>query len=393
MSFHFENCFKRVYDSMSYRDFLLLLSPQHHSSLLARRRAEMIISRVRLVALLFTVMTPLWIVVDVASLSWPIWGWLSVERLVASITFALLVRLYPHSTSLRHAYRALALLFIIPSLFFLGSNFVLAHYQVEALGKIALDGYAFLPFVMLAGLSIFPLTALEGLIFAAPILGAQVLAIGLDFATLTWYDADRIATFWLLSLLASVATVSGMSQLRLMYQLNRQAAHDPLTDCFNRNSGEELLSIHFSLSRRQDQPLSLMFFDLDHFKSINDTYGHEVGDWVLQNAAMQLRESIRNEDILIRWGGEEFLLLLPNIDKAGAIHLADRLKSQHFGYRPDKTPVTASIGIAERKSDHLERVHDLVELADQRMYVAKQNGRDRFISEGGELQAAASTVN
>lgn len=392
MTIHFETWLRRVYDSMSYRDFLLLLSPKQHSSLLARRRAEMIISRVRLVALLFAVMTPLWIVVDIFSLSWPIWGWLSVERLIASIAFALLVRLYPHSTNLRDAYRALALLFVIPSLFFLGSNFVLASYQVEALGKIALDGYAFLPFVMLAGLSIFPLTALEGLIFAAPILGAQVLAIGLNFATLTWYDADRIATFWLLSLLASVATVSGMSQLRLMYQLNRQAAHDPLTDCFNRNSGEELLSIHFSLARRQDQPLSLMFFDLDRFKSVNDTYGHEVGDWVLQNAATQLRQSIRSEDILIRWGGEEFLLLLPNIDKTGAIHLAKRLQKQHFGYRPDNAPVTASIGIAERQVDRLDRVHDLVELADQRMYVAKQTGRDRFVSEGGGVHVAATTA-
>lgn len=380
---HVTKWFRRIYgDSISQHDFHCLLTPATHSSLLARRRSEMMISRVRLVAMLFAILTPLWVVVDAFFLPWPLWGWISIQRVAVSIAFWILVKAYPHSSQIQDAYRALALLFCIPSLFFLSSNLTLSGYWVvEMTNNPAIVGYTFLPFVMLAGLSIFPLTFLEGILFAAPALIAQVLFIVFDLGTLMNNSGDRLATSWLLALISGVATLAGMSQLHLMRQLNRQASHDPLTQCFNRASGEELLTIHFHISLRHQRPMSLVFIDLDHFKSVNDQYGHEAGDLVLRQAATRLREAIRTEDMLIRWGGEEFLILAPDTPIEGALHLVKRLRERGFGLRPDGSPITASIGIAERELDDSKEVHALVELADHRMYLAKKGGRDTYIYE------------
>jgi diguanylate cyclase (GGDEF) domain len=124
------------------------------------------------------------------------------------------------------------------------------------------------------------------------------------------------------------------------------------------------------------------FIDLDDFKQVNDAHGHEAGDQVLTAAAEQVRASLRTGDMLARWGGEEFILIFPNTFSKDAVQALERLREAGFGLRPEGTPVTASIGLAERIQDKPADYKKLVEIADRRMYLAKQGGKNRVVAEG-----------
>lgn len=356
-----------------------LLTPHRHLALLSRRRADMIVNRVRLFALLFALLTPLWSIVDALVFPFPLWFALAIMRVVAAAAFAALVVYYKPGGNLPDAYRALALLFAIPTVFYLVSHLTLAAFELRGISAAIGAGYAFLPFVLLAGFSIFPLTLAENLAFATPVLMAQGLSGLLRWHTLDW--PTFAGSFWLLTLLAGVSTLAGMSQLAFMIALVRQAVRDPLTGIFSRCSGEEMLELHFAASTRGKTPLSVAFLDLDHFKGINDNFGHEAGDTALKMATAAITHKLRRGDMLVRWGGEEFILLLPNTDRDQALLVLQRMREQGLGMRPDGRPLTASIGLAERIYDTVADWRALVERADRRMYAAKSSGRDKIVAQ------------
>lgn len=360
-------------------ELVWLLSPHTHFSLLTRRRATMIVNRVRLFAFLFAVLTPLWVIIDYFVFPYPLWLSLGALRLSASFAFALVVIGYRPSGSLPDAYRAMALLFAIPTVFYVASHQILAGHQFAGLSAAFATGYAFLPFVLLAGLAIFPLSFAENLLIASPILLAQALSGYMRWATLDW--PSFAGAFWLLALITGVSNLAGMSQLAFMIALVRQAIRDPLTGIFSRSSGEETLEMQFTVAKRSNAPLAVAFVDLDHFKSVNDTFGHEAGDQVLATAANTISEHLRRGDMLVRWGGEEFVLIMPNTDMQQARAVLARLRQRGFGLRPDASPVTASIGIAELQMENAEDWRALIDIADQRMYHAKTNGRDSIVHE------------
>ena len=359
-------------------ELVWLASPHQHMSLLTRRRATMIVNRVRLFALLFAVLTPLWSLVDLVVFPFPLWINLALMRLLACAAFASLLLHYRPNGNLFNAYRAMALLFAIPTVFYIASYTMLGHYQLMGISAAIGAGYAFLPFVLLAGLAVFPLTLLENLIIASPILIAQGIAGSMRWSTLDW--PSFAGAFWLLVLITSVSTLASMSQLAFMIALVRQAIRDPLTGIFSRSSGEEVLELQFTIASRSDAALAIAFVDLDHFKSINDNFGHEAGDKTLLDMTAIVNSNQRRGDLLARWGGEEFLLIMPNTDMAQAQAALLRMRSTGFGTRPDNKPLTASIGIAERSADRVTDWKMLVDLADQRMYQAKQNGRNQIVS-------------
>lgn len=355
-----------------------LISPHRHLVLLSRRRADMIVNRVRLFALLFALLTPLWSIVDCLVFPFPLWFALAAMRIVAAVAFAALVVYYKPSGNLTDAYRALAILFAIPTTFYLISHVTLAAFDLRGISAAIGAGYAFLPFVLLAGFAIFPLTLAENLAFASPVLLAQALSGLLRWYTLDW--PTFAGSFWLLTLLTGVSTLAGMSQLAFMIALVRQAVRDPLTGTFSRCSGEEMLELHFPAAVRAHTPLSIAFLDLDHFKRINDNFGHEAGDAALKSATAAISNNLRRGDILARWGGEEFLLLLPNTALDQATLVVQRIRAQGFGLRPDGEPLTASIGLSERIHDQAEDWRTMVELADRRMYTAKFSGRNKIVA-------------
>jgi diguanylate cyclase (GGDEF)-like protein len=364
-----------------------LILPAGHTPILQRRRAAMIQSRVRMVALIFGILTPLWIAIDVTVFEWSLAAWLILLRLTASAAFLALAFDRRSCEDMCCAWWRLTALLAIPTLFFAISHPLLYNQGVDDLRIAVSAGYGYLPFVMVAGLSVFPLTAVEGALFAAPMLGAH-LAAGF-YGSLVMPFPSYLSALWLLALIAVVATLAAISQLHFMIALLEQAAHDALTGAFSRRIGEELLKLQVAHAERTAQPLTAIFVDLDDFKAVNDRYGHEEGDRVLRHAANTIRSLLRQSDALIRWGGEEFLVVMPDTSMAGALSAVERMRRAGFGKRPDGTLQTASIGIAELTTDRPADWEALVELADQRMYRAKQNGKDRVVMSDAATEAGA----
>ncbi|MCW2235472.1 GGDEF domain-containing protein [Azospirillum canadense] len=364
-----------------------LMHPARHTPIIQRRRAILIHSRVRMVAAAFAVLTPLWVAIDVVIFPWPLWGWLAGLRFVASAAFGALALRYRVSDEISSAWRGLALLLAVPTVFFLASHPMLNDGVIAGSAAAVAAGYAFLPFVMVAGLSVFPLTAVEGILFALPLLSAHMVA-GV-YGSLVFPFPSYLGALWLLLLIMAVAALAAMSQLHFMMALVDQASHDGLTGAFSRRIGEELLRVQFAHAQRADLPLSLVFVDLDNFKAINDRHGHDQGDKVLGRAAESIRGMLRQSDVLVRWGGEEFLVIMPNTPRDGALIAVERLRIKGFGARPDGSTQTASVGIAEYTADRRPTDWgDLVELADHRMYMAKQNGKDRIVASDRVLEPA-----
>ena len=365
---------------MSSQEIRWLLSARGHISLLEKRRTTMIVSRVRLLAALFAVLTPLWIIVDVAAFPREVWLPLVLGRLAATVAFGMITLASIRMRTMTDAYRVLAMLFAVPTMFFVFSYQHMTQFQLQGIQQAFSTGYAFLPFVMLAGLSIFPLTLRENIFFISPLLVLQLVAGFLRVQVLDW--PTFAASFWLMLLIGGVAVMAGLSQLAFIIVLVREAIRDSMTGCFSRQSGEELLELQFSLSRRNASPLTVAFVDLDHFKQINDRFGHDSGDAVLVNASKAIHDQLRTGDMFVRWGGEEFLLILPNTTATMASTALQRIRRAGLGLRPDGTPVTASMGLSERILDNLDDWHKLVERADARMYEAKQGGRDCIVGPG-----------
>ncbi len=356
-----------------------LLSAGGHLHMMHTRRALMIISRVRLFAAIFCLGLVLWIPVDVLLLPPSLAFAVGVLRCVFAVAFGILAVKFRRRTAIRSAYKALATLFVI------GLGFVLAVFTLinlsgaEMVSMSANAGYGFFPFALMAMLGIFPLTLLECAAFGGPLLLLQGWAIACQWNVLPW--ASPIHTFWLLGLIGILAALSSLSQLAFAIALVHQAMRDPLTRCFTRQSGWELLDIQLHQSNRTGAPLSLAFIDLDHFKRINDRFGHEAGDVALTAVAKAIKPLVRREDMLIRWGGEEFLLVLPNTAFDRAREVIARVRQHGFGFGPDETPITASIGVAEARTDSAADTATLIRLADERMYLAKESGRNCVVWE------------
>lgn len=375
-----------VLGELSREELLGLIFPGTHMQLLSIRRSAMIISRVNLVSLIFSVLTIVFIIPDFLFFPWPVSGHLALGRVVSSAAFIGLVFSFTHSQRMRDAYISLAVMFAIPTFFYIFSYSILMQSHLDGVAEPITAIYAFLPLIMVAGLSMFPLTALEGAIFTSPVLILTIASSLMRVDNLSL--SPIISTSWLVIVISMVATLSGMSQLGFMIVMVRTALHDALTGCFTRMSGMELLEIQFILSIRTGSPLAIAFIDLDNFKSVNDKYGHVAGDQVLKNVAEHIRSLLRTGDILARWGGEEFILIMPNTYCDGAFLAMEKLHASGLGMRPDNLPMTASIGISERMEDHAGDWRILVELADMRMYEAKQSGKNRCVHSCSQLNEA-----
>jgi diguanylate cyclase (GGDEF)-like protein len=157
--------------------------------------------------------------------------------------------------------------------------------------------------------------------------------------------------------------------------LERLASADPLTGLANRRGGEKDISAEISRARRQNTPLSCVLLDIDHFKEVNDTFGHQAGDYVLRELSALLRRTVRAYDILVRWGGEEFLVVLPGVGHAQALKLAERIR-QAIENMPlaGIGGITASVGVAALGSDY--SFDAMFAVADRRLYSAKASGRN-----------------
>ncbi len=180
-------------------------------------------------------------------------------------------------------------------------------------------------------------------------------------------------------------------------QLSEQAARDPLTGIYNRAQLEELLAKEYGIAQRFGWPLSVAFIDLDDFKKVNDRHGHLIGDQVLRNFAQALEAGLRKSDVVARFGGEEFVVLLPNTPLGNAASIIERLR-ERIATLPMATTdgqqvvhVTFSAGLATESTDeHHPDTQSLLKSADDALYGAKRDGRNRVVSNNKPIPGDAT---
>ena len=159
-----------------------------------------------------------------------------------------------------------------------------------------------------------------------------------------------------------------------------QASHDKLTGLFNRNKFDEVYSKEVKRSKRYNNELSMIIFDIDDFKMVNDNYSHQIGDDVLKEIAKIIQNGVREQDINVRWGGEEFLILLPQTNLEGAVIFASKIRiaiKEHLFSNKDLR-ITASFGVSQLLSEDTETT--FISRGDNLLYEAKKTGKDKVIS-------------
>jgi diguanylate cyclase (GGDEF)-like protein len=175
-----------------------------------------------------------------------------------------------------------------------------------------------------------------------------------------------------------------LSNLRLREDLRSQSIRDPLTSVFNRRYMEEAFTHELYRAARHSRPVGVIMLDVDHFKAINDAHGHAYGDSLLKALAAYLKNRLRGEDILCRYGGEEFTIILPDTTLENALALAERLRSEIQALElepgsPPLEPIHISLGVAAFP-EHGRNAEELLKSADWALYQAKKRGRDQVIT-------------
>jgi len=352
------------------------LSARSHTPEISHERYGLIISRVQFVSRFFGVLVLLWVGVEFVCWPWPVSGLLALERVAASAAFWVLGtrRLEPRAVA---AYRAVLLLLLIPSCLILAVEFVLAWSGAHLEQQFGTQAYVFAPLLLAVSLSIFPLTVRESVLLAAPMVAVTVLPM--VFWPQLFAATSPMAIVLTLVLITAIATISSLSQLTFLISLVKKSATDGLTGAVTRKVGERMLDAMSAVAQRRNTPFSILFIDLDRFKSINDRFGHGAGDDVLRNVTTSIRAVARRQDVLVRWGGEELVLIMPETSGAEIAGFVNRLALGGIGRAPDHAAITASMGAAERVADKTDNWDALIAIADRRMYAAKAAGRNCYL--------------
>ncbi|MCW4227539.1 MAG: GGDEF domain-containing protein [Candidatus Thiodiazotropha taylori] len=357
-----------------------LFTTREHGLPISGHRATIIQSRVFFFCVVFAVLVPAWSIIDLLFLPSALWGGLLTIRAVSGMVFAILAWLSRREPTMKRARLLLAGMLAVTPLFYLASGYWIEGYPLTSQEQIIAGLYGLLPFVMVAGLTLFPLTLVEFLAYAVPLFLVTLVSA---FPGSEAEIPQAVSTMWLLILILGVALFSSLTQLRYMLSQVSRASYDVLTGMLTRRAGIEVLDLQFRLASMGGSSMSILYFDLDNFKAVNDTYGHDIGDKVLKTASEQICNCVRKGDSVIRWGGEEFVVVLPTADPREANEVVNRIMTAGVGERPEGGPVTASIGVAEVQEDNVNDWKAQIELADHRMYTAKTSGRARSVGVDG----------
>ena len=237
--------------------------------------------------------------------------------------------------------------------------------------------------------------------FAGVVYGVITVAVFITlcsyilFAADGWFVVAQYTTEFKLRLLYSFATVTFLSAFYehsrqtsfnivkdLSDKFEKQAQQDTLTRLPNRRGIQQFIEFESARARRQKKPLTLILCDIDRFKRVNDQYGHDGGDVVLKHVSDLFKASIREQDGVARWGGEEFLFVLPDTDESNAVVLAEKVRetlaTSPVELQQEKVVITASFGVAQ--IDFEQGLDKALTLADKALYKAKEKGRNKVLS-------------
>ena len=305
---------------------------------------------------------------------------LLVARIVLSLSLFSLAYLLKVRALVNTVRLVMPLAFLSPMIFYVASMMIVSDLPKDEIPSI----FAMLPYFILAMLGLFPLTISGGVIV--------VVCILIPFASYEIFFVDQsiwllVNSIWLFLLFAGISLWLQVGQLSMLMKLYRESTVDPLTKLINRR----VLLRLAQRSNEGQQVYSLIMFDLDRFKRINDNHGHAVGDKVLVNVAKVIQEELRTTDIVARFGGEEFVAVLPNIELSDAKNIANRVAlsiSRQSVILDDNAElkVTSSVGVTQRRQG--ETLDETLKRADDLLYFAKNNGRDQVICDNDCSQAS-----
>lgn len=254
-----------------------------------------------------------------------------------------------------------------------------------------LTAHSFLLLGIVVLIAIMPLTLAEAGIMVSPIV------VLLFFGARGPVAGGYVPVEMILPVLLPLAVMAAMVQLYRTIVAAQEIAIDPLTGVYTRAFGMEMLRLNFEAAYRKRSPLTVAFVDLDDFKKINDQFGHDYGDRILEEAGRNLAHRFRSTDLVIRWGGEEFLVILPDLTLARANEVMHRVMAPGLADLANGLTQQASYGLAERIEDVISQPHNLIDLADQRMYDAKKrHDREQIVADGlsgRKISGAAATTS
>jgi len=354
-----------------------LSSNKLHSRDFNGSRSEYIYMRLRLLSLLFALLAILWIPIDVFFTPNAVLGKILGLRLSYSGLYLILGLWSAQPQNLSYSRFRLAFFVLIPCVFYISSRMIFnEHAELQG----ALIGYSFLPYITVVLLAIFPLTFREGIVLSL-IVGISFVFTEHHFGNLQ--SLSSLGDIWLLTLLAGISVWAQLSQLLMLLRLYREASRDALTGLVNRAVLNKWMDPEINRVRENGQALSAMLIDLDFFKRVNDTYGHLTGDQVLMGFSALLKAQLAGFNLIGRYGGEEFLAILPEKNAAAAAELADRIRQRCHNQKTEATngeivSYTVSIGVSELHDDDTSST--LIDRADKGLYAAKMQGRDRVIN-------------
>jgi|TARA_R100001039_G_C1853202_1_gene114379 diguanylate cyclase (GGDEF)-like protein len=353
-----------------YRDFLY--TPRH-AELLHLRRKESIQLTARFAALFVLVLTlavPLWDGAFAAEM-WSSQTFI-LRLLVAGVALVVLTnRAVSARLRRRFPYLPMLMLIVAASLLcvFAGNDPLATDYMHSS--------HSFLLIGLVMMIAIMPVTLVEAAVLSVPF--AVLLVIGAQSGLATGFVPFEM----LLAFLLPLALVSALVQLYRTVTAAHEIAIDPLTNCYTRAFGMEMIRVSFEGALRKKVPYTVAFIDLDDFKQINDRYGHDYGDRILGEVGNNLIHRFRRSDMVVRWGGEEFLVLLPELGRARAVEVLERVMAPGLAKLENGQVQRASVGLSERIEDAIALPQNLIDLADQRMYEAKKRqDRDDLVAQG-----------
>ena len=359
-----------------------VLSKRYHSHDFRETRADYIAGRLKIMAMAFAILVPASVVLDLILLPDNIVATIFTYRLVLAISL-IIVAVIAHTKKSSHTIEwLLPLSFLLPSLFYFASMVVITQ-----AGVTINIGFSFIPFLCAAMMGLYPMTIITCAIVTSMIF---VPTISVDILNGTVFTVETANKVWAFFMFIGISWWVQTGQLLMLMKLYRESTQDPLTGLMNRRvlmrhleskkfaCDESLLA-----NNRANETFSILMCDLDRFKRINDSYGHLTGDSVLKVVANMLQNQLREQDLIARFGGEEFVVVLPELSISEAITVAERIriacsKLDISADNGEKIITTISIGVTQYQ--HQEAVLAMFERVDDLLYTAKKEGRNKVSS-------------
>ncbi len=352
-----------------------IISTQSHSKDFKETRADYIVLRLRLLTIVYAVFILLWMPFDYIFLRPEHFAALVFPRVLMTVFLLLIGRITLRPLTSRQVNFLLALTIISACTFYLIAMRILNQGVAEA----PLAGYNMMPILIVSMLGVFPLTFDWGITFIATIM---ITFLGLEASLGQLITANTANMLWMFLMMGGISLWVQWSHLLMLLRLYRESTLDPLTGLINRRVLMKRLSFEIAHLNERNTTFCIMMFDLDRFKRINDNYGHLIGDKVLKTTAVILQKGLREHDIIARFGGEEFVAVLPNCRIEEAIAVAERIRTVCYGTHltapnGDDIQSSTSVGVTEYKPG--EAIEATLNRVDELLYRAKEMGRNRVM--------------